>query len=74
MERKNLHITEIYFKRNGDNLRARRLLADFLGLDVKECRVPLNKCSKLLLRFVSDYNMLVIDPKVKEKDRQESLF
>ena len=74
MEKKKLHITEIYFKRNGDNLRARRLLADFLGLDVKDCGVPLNKCSKLLLRFVSDYNKLVIDPKAKEKDRQGSLF
>ena len=74
MERKNLHITEIYFKRNGDNLRARRLLADFLGLDGKACGVPLHKCSGLLKRFISNYNELVNDAKAKEKDRQGSLF
>lgn len=56
------------------NLKARRLLAQFLGLDVKECRLPLSKCSKVLKRFVSDYNELVIDPKRKRFDRQESLF
>ncbi len=71
MEKKKFHITDVYLKKNGDNLRARRLLADFLGLDEKECKVPLNKCSRLLKKFVSDYNKLVKDAK---KDKQESLF
>ena len=74
MENKKLHITEIYFKRNEVNLRARKLLADFLGLDQKECGVPLHKCSGLLKRFISNYNELVTNAKAKEKDRQGSLF
>lgn len=78
MKKRKLHITEQYFIKNDDNLRARRLLAEFLGLDQKECRLPLSHCSALLLRFVSDYNELVIGKNEKEKDgkgyRQESLF
>lgn len=71
MEKKKLHITEQYFAKNADNLRAKKLLAEFLGLDQKECKIPLNRCSALLLRFVSDYNELVTDSK---RCRQESLF
>ena len=71
MEKKKLHITEQYFIKNDDNLRARKLLAEFLGLDQKECKISLNKCSSLLLRFVSDYNELITDSK---RCRQESLF
>lgn len=78
MEKKKLHITEQYFIKNSDNLRARKLLADFLGQDPEDCRLPLNKCSALLLRFVSDYKELVIGTKERKstgKDyRQESLF
>ena len=71
-------MTELYFKRNSDNLRARRLLADFLGLDPKECRLRLNECSKVLLRFADNYNELVTGTKNRKRnskgDRQESLF
>lgn len=78
MKNKKLHITEIYFKRNNENLRARRLLAQFLGLDPKECRLPLNECSKVLLRFAENYNELVTGTKRRKRnskgDRQESLF
>ncbi len=70
MENKKLHITEIYFIRNGNNLRARRLLANFLGLDPKECKVPLNKCSRLLKRFVSNYNSTI----KSKKHQQQTLF
>ena len=78
MKNKKLHMTELYFKRNSDNLRARRLLAQFLGLDPKECRLPLNECSKVLLRFAENYNELVTGDKSRKRnskgDRQESLF
>ena len=78
MKNKKLHMTEIYLKRNTDNLRARRLLAQFLGLDPKECRLPLNECSKVLLRFAENYNELVTGAKSRKRnsneDRQESLF
>ena len=71
-------MTELYFKRNSDNLRARRLLAQFLGLDQKECRLPLNECSKVLLRFAENYNDLVTGDKSRKRnskgDRQVSLF
>lgn len=74
MEKIKLHITEIYFKRNEVNLRARKLLADFLDLDQSECGVPLHKCLGVLKRFISNYIELVTDAKAKEKDRQGSLF
>ena len=78
MKNKKLHMTEIYFKKNSDNLRARRLLADFLGLDQKDCRLPLNACTTVLLRFVENYNELVAGDKSNKRnfntDRQESLF
>ena len=78
MKNKKLHMTELYFKRNSDNLRARRLLAQFLGLDQKECRLPLNRCSAVLLKFVENYNELVTGDKSRKRnskgDRQESLF
>jgi len=78
MKNKKLHMTEIYLKKNSDNLRARRLLAQFLGLDQKECRLPLNQCSKVLLRFAENYNELVTGDKSSKRnskgDRQESLF
>ena len=74
MENKQIHIAELKKKRKIENIKARRLLAQFLGLDIKECRLPLYKCSKVLKRFVSDYNELVIDSKRKKADRQGSLF
>ena len=74
MENKQLYIAELKKKRMIENLKARRLLAQFLGLDIKECGMPLNMCSRVLKRFVSDYNELVIAPKRKKDDRQGSLF
>ncbi len=74
MKKRKLHITERYFIKNSNNLRARQLTTEFLGLDQRKCKLPLNKCSTSLLKFISNYNELVTNAKVKEKDGQESLF
>jgi len=74
MDQKTISISELQKKKRADNIKARRLIAQFLGLDVRECNIPLNKCSSVLKRFASDYNKLVIEVKDKEKDRQGSLF
>jgi len=74
MDQKTLSISELQKKKRADNIKARRLLAQFLGLNVRECKIPLNKCSSVLKRFASDYNKLVIEVNDKEKDRQGFLF
>ena len=53
-----------------DNLRARRLLAQFLNLDVNSCKLNINKCSDVLLQFAANYNELVS----KKNKIQKSLF
>ena len=53
-----------------DNLRARRLLAAFLNLEVKACKLNINRCSAVLLKFTANYNELVS----KKNKIQDSLF
>lgn len=74
MDQKTISISELQKMKRADNIKARRLIAQFLGLDVRECIIPLNKCSSVLKRFASDYNKLVFEVKNKEIDRQGSLF
>ena len=74
MNEKTMSMSDLLKKKRADNIKARGLIAQFLGLDVRECKIPLNKCSSVLKRFVLDYNKLVIEVKDKEKDRRGSLF
>ena len=74
MKKKKPHITEVYSERNEKNLRARRLLADFLGLDQKDCKIPLNQCSTVLLRFLSNYEEFNKEENITNSYHQESLF
>ena len=70
MLKEKLHITEYYFRKNENNIRARRLLAQFLNLEVSACKIPLRLCSLTLTRFVKNYNSLV----KSDKKLQQSLF
>lgn len=65
-----MHITERFSIKNSRNIRARKLLAGFLDLDVKTCEIPPRDCSRVLLRFIKDYNEMVSAGKID----QEKLF
>lgn len=70
MLKENLHITEYYIQKNERNMRARKLLAEFLNLEESACKIPLRLCSQTLIRFVRNYNSQV----KSNKKIQQSLF